>query len=179
VTDPFDVLGIEPRFRLDLESVGARHRDLSRALHPDRYVGRPANERRLALSRAIEVNQAFGIVRDPVRRAQALLARHGVSVPEGSEPPAEPTFLMRMLELREELAALVATKDVSALERFIERAEADEAGAVEALAAGFAELERRAEPPPEITGELVRRLGELRYYRRLLGEARAARDEIE
>src|SRR5690606_32621777 len=78
VTDPFTILGIEPRFRLDLERVGARHRELSRALHPDRYVDRPANERRLALSRAIEVNQAFGIVRDPVRRALALLARHGV-----------------------------------------------------------------------------------------------------
>jgi len=178
VTDPFTILGIEPRFRLDLERVGARHRELSRALHPDRYVDRPANERRLALSRAIEVNQAFGIVRDPVRRALALLARHGVSVPEGSEPPAEPAFLMRMLELQEELAALAAQKDVSALERFIERAAADEASAVEALAAGFSELERSA-PSPEVTRELIRRIGELRYYRRLLGEASAARDDID
>jgi len=60
--DPFATLGVEPRFDLDLGEVARRHRELSRALHPDKYTGAPAAERRLALSRAIEVKDAFRIV---------------------------------------------------------------------------------------------------------------------
>ncbi len=40
--DPFATLGIEPRFDLDVRAVEARHRELSRTLHPDRYSGAPA-----------------------------------------------------------------------------------------------------------------------------------------
>src|SRR5262245_15377730 len=75
MTDPFETLGIEPKYRLDLKQVEARHRELSKALHPDRYVNKTPAERRLALSRAIDVNSAWRMVRDPVGRAEALLRR--------------------------------------------------------------------------------------------------------
>ncbi len=67
--DPFATLGIDPAFNIDLAAVEQRHRDLSRALHPDKFSGAPAAERRLALNRAIEVNEAWRAVRDPIRRA--------------------------------------------------------------------------------------------------------------
>ncbi len=67
--DPFDTLGVEPRFDLDLAALERRHRDLSRALHPDRYAGAPAAERRLALGRAIDANEALRVLKDPIRRA--------------------------------------------------------------------------------------------------------------
>ncbi len=44
----------------------------------------------MALGRAIEVNEAFRILKDPVRRAEALLALHGVQSGEGKEPPRRP-----------------------------------------------------------------------------------------
>ena len=69
---PFVVLEIEPRFDLDPAALEARHKELSRALHPDRYAGRPASERRLALSKAIEVNEAYRALRDPIKRAEAV-----------------------------------------------------------------------------------------------------------
>ena len=60
MSDPFETLGVEARFDLDLRAVEQRHRDLSKALHPDRYTGAPAAERRMSLSRAIDVNEAGG-----------------------------------------------------------------------------------------------------------------------
>src|SRR5689334_12410104 len=80
--DPFEVFGIPPRFEVDLAALELRHRDLSKALHPDRYAGAPAAERRLALNRAIEVNEAWRVLREPVKRAEALFARAGVPVGE-------------------------------------------------------------------------------------------------
>src|SRR5436190_21178580 len=117
--DPFETLGIEPAFSLDLEVLEQRHRDMSRALHPDRYAASGAAERRRALGRAIEVNEAFRILKDPVRRAEALLARLGVASGEGKEPPASPGLLMEVMERREALAEVRKTKNEAALARLI------------------------------------------------------------
>ena len=102
--DPFSTLGLPPSFDLDARTIAERKLALSRALHPDRYVGRPAGERRAALSRALEVNEAARCLANPITRAEALLAKWG---DENHETPPGPSqmFLMEILELREELRA--------------------------------------------------------------------------
>jgi molecular chaperone HscB len=169
--DAFEALGLEPAFGLDLVALEQRHRDLSRALHPDRYAASGAAERRLALGRAIEVNEAFRNLKDPVRRAEALLARRGVHSGEGKEPPASPALLMEVMERREALAEVRISKDQVALARLIDemvhaeqRVQADLARQFSALAADSAEI--------------LKRVGELRYYRRFLDEARSIADDL-
>jgi molecular chaperone HscB len=173
--DPFDTLGVPPGFDLDLEAVEKRHRELSKTLHPDRYAGRPAAERRQALGRAIEVNEAWRVLKDPVRRAEALLARLGVEVPEGQEPRATPELLMQMMELREGLSEARQNQDlrsVAALSRQVR----DEQERV------LAQIADRFENPAGAVllakDELVQLLGELRYHRRFLQEAAAIEDEL-
>ena len=84
-------------------------------------------ERRRALSRAIEVNEALRILKDPVRRAEALLERFGVAAAE-SEAVSAPEFLMEVLELREELADAQRGRDVEAIQRLIRSIQARESG---------------------------------------------------
>src|SRR3954471_5694214 len=117
--DPFEALGVEPAFGLDLAVLEQRHRDLSRTLHPDRHAASGGAERRMALGRAIEVNEAFRNLKDPVRRAEALLARRGVQSGEGKEPPASPALLMEVMERREALAEIRSSRDAVALGRLI------------------------------------------------------------
>ena len=62
--DPFSILGIARNYAIDPAAVEKRHRELSRALHPDRFVGAGASERRAALAKAVEVNEAWRIVRE-------------------------------------------------------------------------------------------------------------------
>jgi len=178
VSDPFDTLGIAPTFDLDLAALESRHRELSRALHPDRYSGRPPGERRMALSRAIEVNEALRALKNPVRRAESLLARRGVAFAEGDEPRADPAFLMEMLELGEELAA--ARSDLERATQIGDRLETRQAALLGRLSAAFAALDAAGAlaAQSERVLEISRGLGELRYYGRLLGEARAIQDEI-
>jgi molecular chaperone HscB len=85
MADPFETLGFEPNFALNLADLEKRHRELSRALHPDRHSGSSAGDRRHALGKAIEVNEAFRVLKDPVRRAEALLGLRGVRLQEGKE----------------------------------------------------------------------------------------------
>jgi molecular chaperone HscB len=169
--DPFVTLGIARTFDVDLAAIEKVHRELSRALHPDRYVGSPPSERRASLGKAVEVNEAWRIVRDPIRRAEALLALAGVTVAEGEGPrssTADPSFLMEMLELREALAEAKQAKDAPAVRRMAAEME-QRAGDVErALAEGFARGEAKA---------LVEKVGELKFYRRFLEEVSAIEDE--
>jgi molecular chaperone HscB len=168
--DPFATLGLEPRFDLDLAAVEKTHRELSRALHPDKFVSASASERRAALAKAVEVNEAWRLVRDPIRRAEALLASKGVHVAEGGEPKADPEFLMEMLEQREALAEAKQARDVAALRRMEQAIEARSKAVEAALAAGFAGGE---------AASLVGRVGELRFYRRFLDEVSAIEDHFE
>jgi molecular chaperone HscB len=169
--DPFEALGVEPVFGLDTGLLEQRHRDLSRALHPDRHAASGAAERRMALGRAIEVNEAFRALKDPVRRAEALLARQGVQSGEGKEPPASPALLMEVMERREALAEIRHSKNEAALSRLIAEVRAEDARTQLALTAQFA-----AETPN--SAEILKRIGELRYYRRFLDEASAIADEV-
>ncbi|HEY0468224.1 MAG TPA: Fe-S protein assembly co-chaperone HscB, partial [Polyangiaceae bacterium] len=169
--DPFETLGVEPVFSLDVSALEQRHRDLSRALHPDRHAASGAAERRLALGRAIEVNEAFRILKDPLRRAEALLALRGVASGEGKEPPASPALLMEVMERREALADVRQSKDEAVLRRLIAEVSAEAAAAQLALGKEFAS-------PSSNSAEILKRIGELRYYRRFLDEAAAIADDL-
>ncbi len=125
----------------------------------------------MALGRAIEVNEAFRTLKDPVRRAEALLARQGVQSGEGKEPPASPALLMEVMERREALAEIRHSKNEGALSRLIAEVRAEDARAQLALTAEFA-----LETPN--FAEILKRIAELRYYRRFLDEASAIADEV-
>jgi molecular chaperone HscB len=170
-SDPFEALGVEPVFNLDLALLEQRHRDLSRTLHPDRHAVSGAAERRRALGRAIEVNEAFRQLKDPVRRAEALLARRGVQSGEGKEPPAPPALLMEVMERREALAEIRLSKDQVALGRLIAEVEQDERRV-------RAELDRQFSDAQVDSVEILKKLGQLRYYRRFLDEAQAIADDL-
>ena len=167
--DPFATLGLSRRYAVDLAAVEKTHRELSRALHPDRFVNAGASERRAALSKAVEVNEAWRVVRDPIRRAEALLELAGAAVGEERASATDPEFLMEMLEQREALAEAKQAKDLARIHAMAKAIE-ERSGAVErALGEGFARGE---------AASLVSKLGELRFYRRFLDEVSAIEDEL-
>jgi len=168
---PFEVLGVPVLFALDESELEKRHRDLSKALHPDRYAGRPSSERREALSRAISINEAFRKLRDPISRAEALLVQLGREVTETNQPAPPPALLMQVMEQREALLLARRAGDRAVVESIAAHASgrAEEAG--ERMADAFSE-----DPIP--VEQVLQLLGELRYLRRLKQEAGAALDEL-
>ena len=180
MTDPFELLGIPARYDLDLDELATRQRDLSRALHPDRYAGRGASERRQALGKAIEVNEAARLLKDPVKRAELLLERHGIAVGEGVERQMPGDFLMEIMELREQLGDLRRARDMQGVEALCERVRARQQQVTERLQGGFRELlaggsGAKSHPPGE---QLLPLVAELRYYARFFAEAHAILDDF-
>ena len=173
--DPFATLGAPRRFDLDLTALEKTHRELSRALHPDKFAQAGASERRAALEKAANVNEAWRILRDPIRRAEALFRVEGIAVGEANEPKASAAFLMDVMEEREALAEARAARDLPKV-RVLATGIAQRArDAEEKLIAGFA----NGTPPKDELLRLLPTLGELRFYRRFLDEVEAIEEEAE
>jgi molecular chaperone HscB len=173
--DPFETLGVPPRFQLDLDLLEQRHRALSKALHPDRYTGAPAAERRMSLAKAIDVNEAWRTLRDPIRRAEALLRRAGVDVGEVGEPKASPALLMEMMDAREELGEAARAKDAARVAKLGAAMRTREAAVLGALGRAFDD----GLGDPQKMAQALPALGELRYVRRFLDEVSAIEEELD
>lgn len=163
--DPFTVLGVPARFSLPMKDVEQRHRDLSRALHPDRHAKASPAERRVAIERAMAVNEAWRAVRDPLSRALALLDLHGVAITEGER--ASPALLMEVMELRESLES--ARAHPARIEALRDSVRAKVAAEESVLGAVFDGAELTPEALQRARGAAVK----LKYFRRFEEEADA------
>ena len=118
------------------------------------------------------VNEAWRIVRDPIRRAEALFRLAGAAVGENAEPKATPAFLMEVIEEREALAEAKDANDLAKVAK-IGATMKGRASRVEAkLTAAF------SQEHPNV-GALIPLLGEMRFYKRLLDEVSAIEEEAE
>jgi len=164
--EPFALLGLAPAYDVDLAALERAFFERSKELHPDRAVGSTAGERVAQLSRSRALNDAYQLIKKPVPRAEYLLARAGVAI--GDNERLDPTFLMEILELREELAAARAADDTALVTRLAATMRARRGQALDALPALFAAQDLAA---------IKDRLILLRYINRYLEECDAALDE--
>lgn len=112
----FATLGVSPTFAINLDALAASYRQLQSAVHPDRFVNATDSEKRIAMTRAVAVNDAYATLRDPVRRAMHLLALHGIDAMAAQDTSMPTDFLMEQVEWREALADAKLKEDGERLE---------------------------------------------------------------
>jgi molecular chaperone HscB len=145
--DHFARFGLSRKLGIDLEALETEFLRLSREFHPDRFAGAPEAERAEIQRSSARINDAYRTLRDPVARAEHLLALEGVERSEG-EAKCPPDLLAEVFELRELLLEEPGPEVVDRVRRMA--AEAEE---------GLADLGRRldaAEDPSERAGILAR-----------------------
>lgn len=91
--------GMEEVLSLDLQELQRRFYDLSRKLHPDRYGRKPAAEREYSEEATSVLNDAYRTLRDPLKRAEYVLARHGMDIGEQRSKNVPPELLEEVFEL--------------------------------------------------------------------------------
>jgi len=165
-SDPFALLGLAPSYDVDLNALEAAYFERSKALHADKFANAPAAERVAALSRSRALNDAYQLLKKPVSRAEYLLQRAGVAI--GDNERLDPTFLMEILELREELAEARAAGKLDLVAKLQKTMQARRKTALEALSGEFAANDLAAVKTTVIL---------LRYINRYLEECDAALDE--
>jgi len=173
--DRFAVLGLPRKFEIDLGAAESAYKDLSRQLHPDRFAKADPRARKAALGRTVELNDAWRTVRDPAKRAEYLLELAGFGVVgddrqseselrKTKQVAAPPTFLIEILELREELGEAQRAGDTVKVAFMAEDMRSRAAEALKTLGAALEAGKFE---------EAARTLVALRYYQRFLDEVAA------
>lgn len=123
--DHFTLFGLPQRFALDDIALTQSWRQLQAAVHPDRYAGAPAAERRLAMQWSTQVNAAYRTLKDAQLRAAYLCELRGAPI-DAERNTAMPTaFLMQQMQWREALDEARESGDAAAsgaLVQAVERA---------------------------------------------------------
>jgi len=112
----FDLFGLPPAFALDKEALEKAYREIQSQVHPDRFAHAGDAERRASLQWTTRVNEAYRILKSPVQRAKHILELQGIDVGFETNTQMPTDFLLRQLELREELEAAVSKKDPGLLD---------------------------------------------------------------
>ena len=167
----FELFGVAAAFRLDIEVLEKAYREIQSRVHPDRFAHAGDAERRASLQWTTRVNQAYRELKDPVQRGKHLLELHGVDVAFETNTQMPTDFLLRQLELREELEAAIQKKDAAGLDRL----HSGLAGHKRKLEADIgAAIDERKDYAA--AAELLRKL---MFLERLDAEIDAAHEEIE
>jgi molecular chaperone HscB len=171
--DPFETLGLPRRFRVDADEIEQRYVALSRLLHPDRFLGRSAAEQAESLRRSAALNDAVAALRDPWKRAELILARHGLARPRSGRA-VRPEFLAEVLELREQVAEARASGDQARLDEARSEVLRRRADLLAAMACVLDALEDAtpAERQQALAREARGTLDEAAYVEKLLLEIR-------
>jgi molecular chaperone HscB len=99
VTDYYQLLGIPRSLNLSLDELQKRYYELSRQLHPDRFMQKPQAAQQHALDMSSALNDAYRTLKDPVKRAQYLLSQEGFDTDEQRSKDVPPELLEEVFEL--------------------------------------------------------------------------------
>jgi len=99
VTDYYALLGIPRSLNPSLEVLQQRFYELSRQLHPDKFMRKPEADRQQALETSSALNDAYRTLKDPVKRAEYVLREEGFDVSEQRSKDVPPELLEEVFEL--------------------------------------------------------------------------------
>jgi len=131
--DHFALLGLPRRHTLDAGALEAAWRARTREVHPDRFAGRDATQRQLALQWSAALNEARRVLKAPRTRALYLATGRSELLERGGPPP-DPDFLDAVFELQAQarVAPAEAAAEVARLSAEVEAELAAVIGAWEA-----------------------------------------------
>lgn len=97
--DYFIFFGLERKLQIDGGALQQRFYELSKQWHPDRFTRRPAEEQNQALEATSILNDGYRTLKDPVKRAEYLLAQEGFPIGEQRSKNVPPELLEEVFEL--------------------------------------------------------------------------------
>jgi molecular chaperone HscB len=121
--DYFTFFGLPRKLNIDVAALEGEFYALSRKLHPDANAGYDSREQEWSLEQSSRLNDAYRILKDPIRRTEYLLRLEGVELEGQSKAATEaarktgekkqivpPNLLEEVFELNMQLEEIRANK---------------------------------------------------------------------
>ena len=107
----FEIFAIPQAWDVDLNGLNIRYRALQQEFHPDKYSTKSQIDQRLAVQMTSLINQAFGTLKCPLKRAQYLLELSNIDTDQETHITTDGNFLMQQIEFREDLQGIFNHKE--------------------------------------------------------------------
>jgi molecular chaperone HscB len=112
----FERLDMAVTFDMDLAQVEQNYFKAQRLVHPDRFVGANKTEKVFSAQHSAAINEAYAILKEPIKRVQELLKITGHTQPNIEQQTLDdPELLMEVIELREELLEAQSLEQINGL----------------------------------------------------------------
>lgn len=119
MNNPFALFDLPVVFQVDSALLNERYLALQKSLHPDNFSAASAQEQRLAIQKSAEINDALRILKDPITRADSIIALNtGETENPEEKSNKDIDFLMQQMEWRETLENIENRKDTDELTAF-------------------------------------------------------------
>lgn len=112
----FELFHLPMRFDMDMGALNAAYHEVQLRVHPDKFASASDAEKRVAMQWATRANEAYQVLKHPLKRAKYLCELHGVDLQTESNTAMPPAFLMQQMEWRESLEEANASANLAALE---------------------------------------------------------------
>ncbi|MBL8879093.1 MAG: Fe-S protein assembly co-chaperone HscB [Phycisphaerales bacterium] len=161
--DYFQLLNQPRQFDVDPARLRQAYLNVSREIHPDRFAGKSDDVAQLSLRVSSQINRAFEVLSDPLRRAEYLLELSG-GKSASEDKSVSPAVLAEALELREEIDDARARGDTAALGDVRRRLEARRERRTDEIAA----LARALPGDESLRNQMRITLNDVKYDLRML-----------
>jgi len=119
--DYFQLFKINCSVEIDTEKLEKKYLDFQKTFHPDKFVNSTDFEKRLSLQITSYINEAYETLKDEYLKSLYLLKIKGYEINDQNSTISDPDFLMRQMELREELEDLKKLKNKIQKDKFKEK----------------------------------------------------------
>lgn len=126
----FSLYNLPEQFEIDLDKLKQNYQTLQKMTHPDRFANASDQQKRLTMQKNAQVNDAYGVLKSPITRAEHLLELRGLELASEQETVGNVEFLMQQMEWRE---ALEEASDVASLETLSKQSDIEIDGQINLL----------------------------------------------
>ena len=113
----FELFRLPVQFAVDRQTLDKTYKEIQSLVHPDRFVTATEAEKRTAQQWAAMANDAYHILRNPIKRAAYLCELNGYNLNAETHVSMDPGFLMQQIEWRESLENARDDRDIARLEK--------------------------------------------------------------
>ncbi len=111
----FELFHLPVTFAVDLKTLDSAYHDVQNKVHPDKFSTAGDAEKRVAMQWATRANEAYQVLKHPLKRATYLCQLHGIDLLAESSAVMSGEFLMQQVSWREALEDARLAGDESAL----------------------------------------------------------------
>lgn len=101
--DSFDLFGLPRQYKIDLAALEQKWKVISAQVHPDRFASASSAEKRVAVEWSARVNEAYRVLKDPIKRAEYLCMLAGIDMGDRQQSAMNVAFLENQMSWREAL----------------------------------------------------------------------------